>query len=180
MCQLFVNEGLIVSTRGRNGVEYDAYYAQGSAPYAKLPLAVLVNHYSASASEIVAACLQDHQRAVIVGERTWGKGSVQNLIPLEGGRSALKLTTYSYWRPSGANIHRTGDAPESEEWGVSPTPGYDIKLEKDDLEKLLRFRRERDIVHPAGSLAPQQDDELFKVDPQLRRAVDYLTAATTA
>ena len=79
-------------------------------------MAVLVNRYSASASEIVAACLQDHDRAVIVGERTWGKGSVQNIIELEGGRSALKLTTAGYLRPSGKNIHRFEGAGENDDF----------------------------------------------------------------
>ena len=77
-----------------------------------------MNHYSASASEIVAACLQDHQRAVVVGERTWGKGSVQNIIEMDGGNSALKLTTAGYRRPNGKNIHRFPDAKETDEWGV--------------------------------------------------------------
>ena len=86
-------------------------------------MVVLVNHYSASASEIVSACLQDHKRAVVIGERTWGKGSVQNVIELEGGKSALKLTTASYQRPSGKNIHRFPDAKETDEWGVMPDDG---------------------------------------------------------
>ena len=86
-------------------------------------MVVLVNRYSASASEIVSACLQDHKRAVVIGERTWGKGSVQNVIELEGGKSALKLTTASYHRPSGKNIHRFPDAKETDEWGVMPDAG---------------------------------------------------------
>ena len=69
-------------------------------------MVVLVNHYSASASEILSAALQDHNRAIVIGERTWGKGSVQNVIELEEGKSALKLTTAGYHRPSGKNIHR--------------------------------------------------------------------------
>ena len=84
---------------------------------------MLVNRYSASASEIVSACLQDHHRAVVIGERTWGKGSVQNVIELEGGRSALKLTTASYQRPNGKNIHRFPDAKETDEWGVHARHG---------------------------------------------------------
>ena len=91
-------------------------------------MVVLVNRYSASASEIVAAALQDHNRAVVIGERTWGKGSVQNVIELESGKSALKLTTASYQRPNGHNIHRFPDAKENDEWGVKPNDGYEIKL----------------------------------------------------
>ena len=91
-------------------------------------MVVLVNHSSASASEIVAACLQDHHRAIVIGERTWGKGSVQNVIELEEGHSLLKLTTASYWRPNGHNIHRFPDAKDTDEWGVMPNKGYEVKL----------------------------------------------------
>ena len=70
---------------------------------ARIPVVVIVNEYSASGSEIVAACLQDHGRATVVGKQTWGKGTVQDLITLEQHRSVLRLTTASYWRPSGKN-----------------------------------------------------------------------------
>ena len=85
-----------------------------------IPVAVVVNQNSASAAEIVAACLQDHGRAVIVGERTYGKGTVQQLLPLESGKSLLKLTWASFWRPSGGNIHRADGAPNDAKWGVVP------------------------------------------------------------
>jgi carboxyl-terminal processing protease len=135
VADLFLTEGRIVSTRGRNHKEevYDAK-PEGTllTPPEKYPMVVLVNKYSASASEIVAAALQDHGRAVIVGERTYGKGSVQNIIEMhEGGeRSALKLTTASYWRPSGKNIHRFPDSKESDDWGVRPNDsGYQLTPE---------------------------------------------------
>lgn len=176
VCNLFIKEGLIVSTRGRGGVEREALYADGTAPYAELPMAVLINNYSASASEIVAACLQDSKRAVIVGERSWGKGSVQNLIPLEGGRSALKLTTLSYWRPSGKNIHRLDDAPESEDWGVVPDEGFEVKLDKEQFERLMKFRRERDVIRREPT-AQATNGELYEADPQLKRAVEYLVGS---
>src|SRR5207247_2888401 len=92
------------------------------------PMAILVNHYSASASEIVSAALQDNGRAKIVGERTWGKGSVQNVIELDGGDSALKLTTAEYHRPNGHNIHRREKAKDTDEWGVMPDDGFEVKL----------------------------------------------------
>src|SRR5581483_5906566 len=99
---------------GRN-TEPRVWQAHPDDTFAGFPMAVLVNRFSASSSEIVAACLQDHKRAIVVGERTWGKGSVQNVVELEGGRSALKLTTASYKRPSGKNIHRFPNAKESDE-----------------------------------------------------------------
>ena len=174
-CNLFIDKGPIVSTRGRNGVQYEAFSANGSASYLHFPMAVLVNHFSASASEIVAACLQDRQRAVVVGERTWGKGSVQNLIPLEGGRSGLKLTTLSYWRPSGKNIHRLENSPESADWGVVPDPGFEVKLDKQQFERLLKSRRDRDIIQPPIVSQESNGKDLYEGDPQLRRAYEYVS-----
>jgi carboxyl-terminal processing protease len=126
---LFLSKGVIVSTKGRNHKE-EVYEAKEegtllSEPGKVVPIAVLINKYSASASEIVAAALQDHGRAVVVGERSYGKGSVQNIILMEKDTSALKLTTASYWRPSGKNIHRFPDSKETDDWGVRPTDsGY--------------------------------------------------------
>ena len=125
---LFISSGRIVSTKGRNAGER-VWEAQKEGTFEGFPMVVLVNRYTASASEIVSACLQDHKRAVIMGERTWGKGSVQNVIPLEEQRSALKLTTASYRRPNGHNIHRFPDAKESDEWGVMPNKGYELRLD---------------------------------------------------
>jgi carboxyl-terminal processing protease len=125
---MFLKEGRIVSTKGRNAEErvYEAKEAGTLLEPAKdYPIAILVNRFSASASEIVSAALQDNHRAVIVGERSFGKGSVQNIIEMEGRQSALKLTTASYWRPSEKNIHRFPDAKETDEWGVRPNDsGY--------------------------------------------------------
>src|SRR5208283_4370816 len=115
---------------------------------------ILVNHYSASAAEIVSACLQDHKRAVIMGERTWGKGSVQNIIELENGRSALKLTTAAYERPSGKNIHRFPNSKDQDEWGVMPDLGYELGLNDHETHELIVDRRNRDII--AGHAADEK------------------------
>ena len=146
-------------------------------------MVVLVNHYSASASEIVAACLQDHKRAVIVGERTWGKGSVQNVIELEDGRSALKLTTASYRRPNGKNIHRFPGAKDSDEWGVMPDKGFEVKLSDGELTA-IQDRWSHDFMTPppakaaaaAKSPAPVKSKEPPpSPDRQLQAAVKYLS-----
>ena len=142
---LFISEGRIVSTKGRN-TEERVWDAVKPGTFEGFPMVVLVNRYSASASEIVAACLQDHDRAVIVGERTWGKGSVQNVVELEEGKSALKLTTATYTRPNGHNIHRFPDAKDSDEWGVKPNLGYEVKLNIDEMNDLITDRRHRDLV----------------------------------
>ncbi|HEY4308001.1 MAG TPA: S41 family peptidase [Pirellulales bacterium] len=145
VADLFVTQGKIVSTEGRN-TKSRSWDAQEEGTYEGFPMVVLVNRYSASASEIVSACLQDHHRALVIGERTWGKGSVQNVIELEGGKSALKLTTASYQRPSGKNIHRFPDASEADEWGVKPDHGYDLKLDEGELLGLMTYRHDRDIL----------------------------------
>jgi len=140
-----VGDGRIVSTKGRNTPER-VWDAQKDGSFEGFPMAVLVNHYSASASEIVSACLQDNHRAVVIGERTWGKGSVQNVIELEGGKSALKLTTASYHRPNGKNIHKFPDAKDSDEWGVMPDAGFELKLNPQQTGRLIEYRHDRDIL----------------------------------
>lgn len=145
IADLFISEGLIVSTKGRNTAPREVL-AKKPGTFEGFPMAVLVNRFSASASEIVSACLQDHKRAIVVGERTWGKGSVQNVIDLEDGKSALKLTTASYWRPNGHNINRAEGAKESDEWGVMPDKGYELKLPDAELSDLVRDRQHRDLL----------------------------------
>jgi carboxyl-terminal processing protease len=164
---MFVDSGLIVSTEGRN-VPSQKWSAKSFGTYKDFPMAVLVNHYSASASEIVSACLQDHDRAVVIGERTWGKGSVQNVSELEGGLAALKLTTAAYHRPSGKNIHRYEDAKESDEWGVMPNDGYEVKYSNQENIEYQLYRRQRDL--PEGI----EPEKISFDDRQLSKAVEYL------
>lgn len=168
---LFVAEGRIVSTSGKNAPER-VVKAVKAGTYEDFPVVVLVNRYSASASEIVAACLQDHGRAVVIGERTWGKGSVQNIVELEEGRSAIKLTTAGYLRPNGKNIHRFEGATEDDDWGVRPDQGFEIKLEDDELGKLIEQRRARDVVRPPAEDAESSPAEF--VDRQLQAGLDLL------
>src|SRR5262245_59511590 len=183
---LFLSDGVIVSTRGRD--ESPKVYKAKEAgtlmlPADKYPIAVLINKYSASASEIVAAALQDHHRAVIVGERSFGKGSVQNVIRMENDTSALKLTTASYWRPSGKNIHRFPDAKESDEWGVKPDHGYEVPLTLDDEIAYMKYRVDRDVVQGKNGAKPlakpkneketEKDKKPFE-DKVLQKALDYL------
>ncbi len=173
VCDLFLDGGRIVSTAGRN-TPTRAWDAHKDGSFTGFPIAMLVNHYSASASEIVSACLQDHQRAVIIGERTWGKGSVQNIIELEDGRSALKLTTSGYQRPSGKNIHRFEGANGGDEWGVKPNDGFEVKLSDAESTEYLKYRRDRDIVKNDVTEPATAEGEKPFVDRQLQRAVEYL------
>ena len=181
ICDMFLDDGVIVSTRGRN--QQDLVYSahrEGTMflPAKEFPIAILVNRYSASASEILAAALQDHGRAVIIGERSYGKGSVQNVIPMESQSSALKLTTASYWRPSGKNIHRFPDSKETDEWGVKPNPEMEVKLEDKERVDYQRWRGDRDVVREVGKPhTPLLPD--FK-DRVLEKALQTLRAAMPA
>lgn len=177
-CDLFVPPGEIVTTHGRDPMHERVFQASGNGKYQGLPMVVLVNHHSASASEIVAACLQDHARAVVVGVRTWGKGTVQNLIPVEGGRSTLKLTTANYWRPSNQNIHRRRDAKETDAWGVMPDKGFEVSLTDEQRVAVVRQRRQRDVVRPAGAAASGdeagEESSQPVIDLQLQKAIEHL------
>jgi carboxyl-terminal processing protease len=95
---------------------------------------------------------------------------VQNVIPLEGGRSALKLTTARYYRPNGTNIHRTPDLTEEDDWGVRPSPGCEVVLEDEDYRKVFQQRRERDLIRAVDLDAEAEP----RFDPQLERARERL------
>jgi carboxyl-terminal processing protease len=176
--EMFLPEGkLIVSTRGRKGKLVDER-ASSRPPIFDLnkPLVILVDRNSASASEVVSACLQDHKRAVVVGESTWGKGTVQNIIPIEKDRSALKLTTASYWRPSGKYIDRYDpEAKKSGEWGVHPDPGLEVTQSEEMVFKNLQQRNIRDLrgLLKSNSIDDPNEDATH-VDMPLQRAIDFI------
>jgi carboxyl-terminal processing protease len=175
ICDMFIDSGTIVSIRQRDAERIVATYAAGAeGTYKDFPMAVLVNGYSASASEIVAACLQDHGRAVVVGQRSYGKGTVQELINLQPGQGTLKLTTSSYWRPSGKNIHRREGAGEDADWGVRPDKGYEVELDDKQMVELAVWRRNRDLSKANGKngTPAAEDDSYF--DPQLKKAIEYV------
>jgi carboxyl-terminal processing protease len=177
---MFLPEGKkVVTTRGRRHKE-EVYHSQPIAGVQATgyPIAILINRWSASASEIVASALQDHLRAVIVGERSYGKGSVQNIIEIENGQSALKLTTASYWRPSEKNIHRFPNSKPTDEWGVKPSKGYEVELTDEERIEYYKYRRERDIIRKPGSeTKPPADGKKkeFK-DRVLEKALEYIRA----
>ena len=184
---LFLRAGqTIVTTRGRDKEIRDRFVSTGDGGYTRLPLVVLTNQNSASASEIVAACLQDYGRALIVGQRSYGKGTVQRLERMESGRSLLKLTSATYWRPSEQNIHRMPGDGDSETWGVTPNPGFAVKQDEEAYLQWRRYRSRRDLLglEPDSILAEQLDAEdgpipTDYVDQSLQRAIEHLQLQLT-
>lgn len=174
--ELFLPEGAaIVSTRGRGGRVVDRFAARADGPFLDLPVAVLIDGDTASASEIVAAALQDHDRATVFGSRSFGKGTVQQLLPLAAGQSLLKLTAASYWRPSGVNIHRLPGTPDDDPWGVSPRPEDTVSLTDEERRDWFDWRRQRDLLAVEGAepVDPPAPGPL-EADTTLARAVEYL------
>ncbi|MCA9122887.1 MAG: S41 family peptidase [Planctomycetaceae bacterium] len=170
---MFVEEGVIITTSGRD-IETRSWHAHKAGTYTGFPMAVIVNRFSASASEIVAACLQDHGRAVVVGQQTWGKGTVQNVVGLEDGRSALKLTTAKYLRPSGKVIDRVKDDPGVSDWGVVPDEGLEFRLSDADAVRLERQRQTQDLIVQQPSADDVNSVEME--DRQFGIALEYMIA----
>ncbi len=164
---LFIDDGLIVSVRPRVGRELK-YRGRRAGSLLDFPMVCLVNGYSASGSEIVSAALQDHKRALIIGERSYGKGSVQNIKEFEEGE--IKLTTATFWRPSGKNLNKLSTAGRDEdEWGVMPDKV--VKLNTKEREDLAEHQRNAEIIERVDRRGKAKND--FK-DKQLDAALEYL------
>lgn len=169
---LFIDDGMIVTIRPRKG-NWTSYIGKSDGSYLTFPMVCLVNGYSASGSEIVSACLQDHNRAVIIGTRSYGKGSVQTIHNFDTG-GKIKLTTATFWRPSGKNLNKSSTKGKDEdEWGVKPNKGFDLKIPPKELNDLQEFMRWNEIIHRPG--AAKKDNEISKFqDRQLQMALEYL------
>jgi carboxyl-terminal processing protease len=179
VCQMLLPAGKeVVTTRGRGQQIRQRYTTTADGRFIDLPLVVLVNQNSASAAEIVAACLQDHRRAQVAGQRTYGKGTVQELLPMESGGSLLKLTWASFWRPSGANIHRKPGDKQNSGWGVTPDAGLDRALSDDGYAAWFKYRTQRDGFNRPESNGPSPNDVSDEpgpfIDEQLQLAVKHL------
>jgi len=178
---LFLSAGKIVSTKDRTGTgrKWEATKDNGAFESAReRPMAVLVNTDSASASEIVAAALQDNGRAAIVGERTYGKGSVQKIFELSDHKTAVKLTAEVWLTPNGKNIHRWPASKATDEWGVRPDEGLDVKLTIEERRQHILHVNRLDKLKPKGE-APKPGPDEPKLDPNykdkpLEKALEHL------
>ena len=200
---LFIKEGVIVSTIGRDPKNKEVSIASKRAPFADIPVVILINEYSASASEIVAGALQDNKRGVIVGQRSFGKGSVQSAIKLNDG-SALKLTVARYYTPSGISIQSEGIKPDIEIQEISAEVFAKANtkmpaLREKDMANHLKGEKEKQAEKDGNAnkdlqnnstawwndIGSKKDSELsdkekiFKTDYQAYQAFSYLKAWKT-
>lgn len=162
---VFLPSGKIVSIKGKNAAQQKDFEAKGDSSDVNVPLVVLINAGSASASEIVAGALKDHKRAILVGEKTFGKGSVQTVIPLSDG-SGIKLTTALYYTPNGRSIQAEGIEPDF------MVPLQDVASDRDKLSANHQFRERdlsRHLENKRKKKAEPSDDPKQKLLDQLER-----------
>ena len=172
---IFLERGEIVSTRGRNKNESNRFSAVKNDLINGLPLVVLINQGSASASEIVAGALQDHKRAIIMGTKSFGKGSVQTIIP-SGENVAIKLTTARYYTPLGRSIQQTGIDPDIlvEQSEVKPLSTPKRRQESDLRGAIKNDQSETEAEKIKKKIKISDDNEVD--DYQLSRALDLISA----
>jgi len=165
---LFVDSGRIVTVKSRK--EETVYDARPEGTFSGFPIALLVNQKTASAAEIIAACLQDHQRAVLVGERTFGQGIVRGLFQLKSGVGAVKLPIAAFYRPNGRSVNRYPDSKDSDDWGVRPDAGYEVALTDEESKQYEQDRAARDTL--SKETTPKTEFH----DRQLQKALECVQA----
>jgi len=181
LADIFIDDGIIVSQKGRRKDDKKVFEASSSKTLTYVPMVVLINGGSASASEIVSGALQDHKRAVLVGQNTFGKGSVQIVLPITD-KEAIKLTVARYYLPSGRTIQAVGVKPDVEVLpGEVTTHKSNFSLKEADLKKHL----EKELEKVDGKKEIKEDKkedkdiitpEMLSKDIQLKEAVDIMKA----
>lgn len=177
---MFVESGKLVTVRPRVG-RNETYEDEGFGSYTNFPMAVLINGQSASASEIVSACLQDHKRATVIGERSYGKGSVQTIQDFDPTQGQFKFTTARYFPPSDRNIDKlsTPGKPE-DEWGVMPDKGFEVKLSREEKADLNEFLYNKELLkkpEKKEGKAPFKDTQLEKALEQVKKEISGVAGA---
>ncbi len=182
VADVFLSKGLIVYTQGRDGSSRREFTAHNQNSDITCPLVVLINSGSASASEIVAGALQDQKRALIMGETSFGKGSVQTIIPLADG-SAVKLTIALYYTPNGRSIQAEGIVPDIA-YAFVPTPPKDkediyLKFREEDLSKHLENPNDKDSTDTPTTSSDEKEEQrkaadMLARDNQLRMALEFV------
>ncbi len=151
IADLFLDEGPIVTTRGR-AHDDQTFFASPQTLAPDLPLLVMITRRSASASEVLSGALADQNRAVILGERSFGKGLVQDILELPSGAGQLKITEQRYYGPSDKLIQREDD---SADWGVDPTPGFFVSMTNRETSHTLRIRAADSVIRPGSNTTPR-------------------------
>jgi len=172
---VFIESGVIVSTKGRVKNVEDTYVAKDDGNEPVIPIIILVNEGTASAAEIVSGALQDNGKAIILGTQTFGKGSVQTVIPLKGG-AALKLTTAKYYTPKGKSIQAEGIIPNIVVERIEPSNNKkvnDIPIREKDLKRHIKGVSEK--IEETEKLSKKEREDLKK-DNQLKSAIDLLNS----
>ncbi|HEV3004336.1 MAG TPA: S41 family peptidase [Pirellulales bacterium] len=152
VANLFVADGVIVAVKSRDQ-ETQETKADGKAPFAETPIMVLIDEQTASAAEVLAGALRERKATLLVGVRTFGKGSVQSIVQLVDNQGALKLTTGFFQSPGGHDIDR---AAGGDTWGVDPSEGCHVPLDEDQATAMARLRRERSVLRKSAA-APLAD-----------------------
>ncbi|WP_194238992.1 MULTISPECIES: S41 family peptidase [Campylobacter] len=181
LVDLFVDKGIIVSQKGRDSNENAEYKASSSATLSRLPLAILVNGGSASASEIVSGAFQDHKRGVVVGENTFGKGSVQVILPIDD-TEALRLTIARYYLPSGRTIQAVGVTPDIVVYPgkVPQSENSAFAIKESELKAHLQSELDKIDASAEANKTEAKDDKTIisqkKIDEdlQLKTAIDVV------
>lgn len=176
---MFVDDGVIVSVKPRDkSHSQELKTSRNGLKFLDLPLIVLVNGGSASASEIVSACIQDHERGIVMGERSFGKGSVQQIrqLDLGGHPGAIKITMAAFYGPSGKNLNRFPNSKEEDDWGVKPAPENVIKLSPTERGELEESITKNEIIPRRDN--PKMETKKTFIDRQLEAAMDKLKKMT--